>query len=440
MRDFLIVLLVFGSVPFTLVRPQVGIIMWFWIGLMNPHRLAWGYAQQLRVALIVGIATLLGWLISSERKRPPNLFIMYALAALTLWVSLSAFFAIHPEDSIPKWEEIIKILLMTFVTACIVNSRPRIEQLVWVIVVSIGFYGVKGGIFTIVTGGHNHVFGPADSFIADNNTLALAENMVLPLMQYLRVTSTRRVVRHGLTGMMGLTVISILGSYSRGGFLGLGVSMGYLWLKSKHRIGVALVAVTVLGVGLTLMPQEWLQRMQTVESYQDDASAEGRFDAWKFNFLLALDHPLVGGGQMIGQTDQQLFDHYVPGKLSRAAHSIYFEVLGETGFVGFAIYLALLISSFRTCRRIMRLARGDPQLIWARDLAAMMQVALIAYAVTGAFLSLGFYDLYYALVAVIAVTYDLVRRTVRATSVSAEFALGSGHPAQLRPAPAMVGA
>lgn len=415
--------------------------MWFWLGLMNPHRLAWGYAQQLRVALIVGVATLLGWLISSERKRPPNLFIIYALAALTIWVSVAAFFAIHPEESIPKWEEIIKILLMTFVTACLVNSRPRIEQLIWVIVVSIGFYGVKGGIFTIVTGGHNHVWGPPDSFIADNNTLALAENMVLPLMQYLRMTAKRPIVRHGLTGMMGLTVISILGSYSRGGFLGLGISLAYLWFKSKHRVALGVVAGGVLAVGVMLMPQEWYQRMQTVETYQADASAEGRFDAWKFNFLLALDHPLVGGGQMIGQSDRDLFDHYVPGAYNRAAHSIYFEVLGETGFVGFAIYLALLISSFRTCRRIMRLARGDPQLIWARDLAAMIQVAIIAYAVTGAFLSLGFYDLYYALVAVIAVTYDVVRRSLGAANVPAGVTLpSSGPPALLHPAPSMVGA
>jgi len=413
--------------------------MWFWLGLMNPHRLAWGFSQQLRVALIVGVATLLGWLISRESKRPPNTFIIYALAALTFWVSLAAFFAIHPDVSIPKWEEIIKILLMTFVTACIVNSRPRIEQLIWVIVVSIGFYGVKGGLFTIATGGHNHVWGPPDSFIADNNSLALAENMVLPLMQYLRLTAKRPLVRHGITAMMGLTVISILGSYSRGGFLGLSISLAYLWFKSKRRIALAVVAVSVLGVGLMVMPQEWYDRMHTTENYQDDASAEGRFDAWKFNFLLALDHPLVGGGQLIGQTDKELFDHYIPGAYNRAAHSIYFEVLGETGFVGLAIYLVLLISSFRTCRRIMRLARGDPQLIWARDLAAMIQVSLIAYAVTGAFLSLGFYDLYYALIAVIAVTLEVVRRTVRAPTASAEVAFASSNaPALLYPAPGMV--
>src|ERR1700741_2374909 len=109
-------MIVLGSVPITLVRPFIGILVWFWLSLMNPHRLAWGYAVEFRVALVTGIATLLGWVVSQEAKRPPNSFVIWALAGFTLWLSLAALFAIHPESAIPKWEEIIKILLMTFVT------------------------------------------------------------------------------------------------------------------------------------------------------------------------------------------------------------------------------------------------------------------------------------------------------------------------------------
>ena len=198
MRDFLIVVIVLGSVPLALIRPQIGILVWFWLSLMNPHRWAWGYAQDFRVALVAGSATLLGWIVSREAKAPPNAFIVYALAALTLWVSLAALFAIHPEIAIPKWEEIIKILLMTFVTMCIVQSRARIDQLVWVIAISIGIYGLKGGLFAIATGGHYRVYGPADSFIADNNSLACALIMILPLFQYLRRIASSRWVRLGL--------------------------------------------------------------------------------------------------------------------------------------------------------------------------------------------------------------------------------------------------
>ena len=71
MRDFLIVLIVFGSVPLILVRPQIGVLMWYWISLMNPHRLSWGYAYDLRVALVVGAVTIIAWLFSRERKLPP---------------------------------------------------------------------------------------------------------------------------------------------------------------------------------------------------------------------------------------------------------------------------------------------------------------------------------------------------------------------------------
>lgn len=412
MRDFLIVLIVLGSVPVILVRPYAGILMWFWISLMSPHMLAWGYAQQFRVALVVGAATLISWFFSREPKLPPNLTVTYALAAFTLWVSLAAVFAIHPEVAVPKWQEIIKILAMTFVTMCVVQSRERIHWLVWVIVFSIGFYGFKGGIFAILTGGTYRIYGPSGTFIEENNALALALIVLLPLMQYLRINSANQWVRHGLLAGMGLTVVSILASYSRGALLGLTVMIGFFFLKTKHRLVTIIVMAGVLGAGLMLLPEEWYTRMHTIEHYDKDDSAQGRFDAWTFAYRLALDHPLVGGGQLVGQ-DSQLFRHYVPRGLSaRAAHSIYFEVLGETGFVGLGLFLFLLIASFRAGSNIIRLTRDRPDLAWARSLAAMIQVSLFGYAVTGAFLSLGFFDLYYALVAVIAVTQLVVRREI----------------------------
>src|SRR5438477_1392823 len=253
MRDFLVVMIVLGSVPLIIVRPQIGILMWFWLSMMNPHKWAWGYAQVFRVALVAGIATLLAWLISQEPKLPPRSSIVYTLAAFTFWVSLAALFAIHPEVAIPKWEEIIKILLMTFVTMCIVQSRERIEQLVWVVAVSIGIYGVKGGLFSIATGGHYKVWGPDDTFIADNNSLALALIVILPLLQHLRTTATIRWVKLGLLGSMGLTIISILGSYSRGAFLGLGVTLGFLVLRSRRALVTALVLVGVFAASLTCL-------------------------------------------------------------------------------------------------------------------------------------------------------------------------------------------
>jgi len=414
MRDALVVLIVFGSVPLILARPFIGVLMWFWLSLMNPHRWTWGYAQQLRVALVIALATLGAWLFSRESKTPPNVPITYVLAAFALWTSIAALCAIHPEIAVPKWEEIIKIIGMTFVTTCIVRSSERIHQLVWAIVISIGVYGIKGGVFAILTGGHYRIYGPEETFIEDNNSLALALIMILPLMQYLRVYTASRWIRLGLVTSMGLTIVSILISYSRGALVGLTLTLAYFWLKSRHRVTVMLVTGGVLLAALPLLPSAWFDRMNTIERYDEDASALGRFDAWLFAYRLALDHPFVGGGQLIGM-DGNLFMKYVPtATVNRAAHSIYFEVLGETGFVGLGLFLLLLATAGWTARNVLASTRDHPQLAWARSLAAMIQVSLVGYAVTGAFLSLGFFDLFYALIAVLAVTQAVVRQELAA--------------------------
>lgn len=412
MRDYALLLIVFASVPATLVQPQIGILMWFWISIMNVQQYTWNIGYELRPALVVGGATLIGWLLSRDPKRPPGSPVVIFLGALTFWMAVAAAFAIHPDVAIPKWEEYTKILLMTFVAICIVQSERRVNQLVWILVISLGFYGVKGGLFTLLSGGNFRVWGPPGTFIEDNNALACALTMGLPLIQYLRTVTQNRLLRWGLAITMGLTVLSIVGSYSRGALLSLMVMMAFLAMKTRHRVATVVITIGVFIAALMFVPQTWYDRMATIETYQQDESAQGRFDAWNFAFRLALDHPLTGGGYSIGE-DEVLFDHYVPtAPINRAAHSIYFQILGETGFVGLAIYLLLLISSFLAARNVVRLTKDRPDLAWARSLAAMLQVSIVGFAVGGAFLSLGFYDLYYALVALVAVTQHVVRSTI----------------------------
>ena len=104
---------------------------------------------------------------------------------------------------------------------------------------------------------------------------------------------------------------------------------------------------------------------------------------------------------------------------ARSAHSIYFEVLGETGFVGLGLFLMLGLSTILTAGSIIRLTRGRSDLDWARNLAAMLQVSLIGYAAAGAFLNLGFFDLYYAIIALVVVLKALVVKELRATEDAA---------------------
>ena len=412
MRDLIVVLIVAGSLPVIFMRPYVGVLVWTWLSLMNPHRLTWGFAYNMRLALAVAAVTILAWLFSKEPKRPPMTRAVILLALFTFWMTLTLPFSVLFQEAFTKWQEVIKILGFTFLIMCLIQCKERIDQLVWAIVVSLGFYGVKGGIFTVLTGGNNRVYGPSGSFIADNNAMALALVMIIPLMQYLQLQSRNRWIKMGLWAAMGLTVFAVLGTYSRGGMLGLAIMLGALWLKTKHRLITGAIMAVVLAGFLAVAPQQWFDRMQSIESYEEDGSAQGRIDAWTFAFKLALDRPFVGGGLNVFG-DSELFFSYVPdARGARNAHSIYFQVLGEMGFVGLAIFLMLGASTLLTARWTIKHARGDPELEWARNLSAMIQVSLVGYAVAGAFQNLGFFDLYYSLIAIVVVTAHVVQQAV----------------------------
>jgi probable O-glycosylation ligase (exosortase A-associated) len=414
MRDLLVALIVFGSVPFTFVRPYIGILVWTWLSLMNPHRLTWGFAYQLRVAMVVGAVTLCAWLFSREPKRPPLAAPTVILALFMIWLSIATFFAVNPVDAMEKWSQVIKILGMTFVAMCLLQDRHRIQLMAWAIAVSIGFYGVRGGIFTILTGGNYRVYGPPGTFIQDNNQLGLAMIMVLPFIWYLFMTTTQRFLRLGLLGAGALTVVAIAGTHSRGAFVALSVLMSYMWFKSRYKV-VTLVGALVLGAGvLTMLPSHWYDRMSTIQTYDQDESVRGRFDAWTFAWRVAKEKPLLGGGFSVFY-DGRYFMQLVPEAIApRAAHSIYFEVLGETGFVGLGMFLALGVSTFFTAMGVGRLARDHPDLEWAKLLASMMQVSLTGYAVAGAFLNLGFFDLYYFIIALTVALKVVVTREIAA--------------------------
>ena len=130
-------------------------------------------------------------------------------------------------------------------------------------------------------------------------------------------------------------------------------------------------------------------------------------------FNLAVDRPLTGGGFEI--YDARTFALYAPNPNDvHAAHSLYFQALGEHGFVGLALYLALGWATWRTAAAIIRLSRGKPELAWALGLATMSQASMVGFAVGGAFLSLLYFDMPYYLMAALIATRILVEQSLKA--------------------------
>ncbi|MSQ69349.1 MAG: putative O-glycosylation ligase, exosortase A system-associated [Gammaproteobacteria bacterium] len=401
MRDLLITLFVFGAIPFILRQPFYGVLMWTWLGLGNMHRLAWGFAVNMPFALIVFLATLLGFLFLHNRPRTPLHLETVLLAILLLWMFICTTFAVFPEPAWEQWSKVWRIQLGVLLTLLLVNSRQRIHLLVGVMAVSIGFYGVKGGIFTLLGGGANHVWGPQGSFIAGNNEIGLALLMTIPLLWYLARFTAQPWARWGLYASAMLSFVAVVGTQSRGAFVGMAVMGLMMFLKVRRKLLPLVFAVGFIALLPMIAPQAWFDRMHTIQNYEQDASAMGRIGAWKKSIEIAGER-LTGGGF-----------RYLAYGYEHDAHSIYFQVLAEEGYPGLLLFLAILVLAWRRGSRIQRLARGHPELDWAGELAAMLQVSLTGYCTAGAFLGLAYFDFFYVLLVCLLVLEDVVVATLK---------------------------
>jgi putative inorganic carbon (HCO3(-)) transporter len=399
MRDYLIFAFVFGALPFVFKRPALGALLFTWFSLMNPHRLAYGAAYDFPFAAVIAVFTLLSMVVSRQTKRFPVTPVTTTLLIFAAWMTLTSFFALEPLLVWREWDRVIKTLLMVVVTLTVLNTEKHIKQLVWVLVLSLGLYGLKGGIFTILSGGQFRVYGPEGSYIAENNSMALAMVTVLPFVWYLRSQATNKWVKLGLTVMGICTAISAMGSYSRGAFIGGAVMLFFMWVKSPKKVKSALVLVAVVAVIAIVMPAQWFDRIDSINEFKQDGSVLGRFNAWQFAINVATQN-LLGGGFNVFSA--RMFMLYAPEPLNyHVAHSIYFQVLGDHGFVGILIFLLLMLFSWRTGTRIIKFCGNDPALAWASNLAKMCQVSIIGFAVSGAFLSLAYFDLYYDIIVIV---------------------------------------
>jgi putative inorganic carbon (HCO3(-)) transporter len=427
MRDLALVLTLAILVPLSVPFPIVGLFAWEWLSLMNPHRLTWGFAHEQPFVMVVALVTIVSWLLSRERGNLKPSAFLALIVIFSAWMSVTTLFAPTPEMTVPLWDRNLKSMVMIVMVLAVISTRVRVHGLVWVIVISLGYYGLKGGGFVLLTGGNYIVFGPKDSMIQDNNGLALALLMTLPLIFYLWQHTRYRLLRYALLGLLFLTFLGAIGSYSRGAIVALAGILGYLWLKSPAKIITAPALICVLLVGVMAMPAKYMDRLSTFENIMEDESFRGRLDAWEVAWETAKDHPFGAGFD--GPRQPVVWNEYLPERPARASHSIYFMVLGEHGFIGLAIYLLIILVAWMNLYRARKLAEGNAELKWARDLAFAIQVSMVGFIVGGAGLPMAYYDGFFTLLALAAILRRMVQDAVAPAEARRPVGVRQGAPA-----------
>lgn len=425
MRDYVLTALIFSLVPVCLIRPWLGFVVWFWLGLMNPHRLTWDFAFTMPFAMIIGISTLVGIPFARDRKSIPWNLELVLMVVLLAYFAFTSSFAWAPTEAWMQLEKVAKIYVMTLLACMFIYGKQRINVILFTIALSIGFYGFKGGIFSIMKGGAERVEGPEGSFMEGNTFIGLALNMILPLLLHLAREEKRVWVKRLLYLTFVLSIISVIFTYSRGAYLGLAAILPLLLLRARTKWIAFGLFVPALVLAPYVLPEKVFDRAELIENYQEDGSANQRLQSWTVAWNIAKERPLTGAGfEFEYSPDNERWLNYGDRKYDRfithssAAHSIYFQVLGQHGFVALILFLLMLGSSAARLGRLRKEGSARPETNWIGSAATALQIGLVGYMVSGTFLSSAYFDLAYLYFALGAILERELRTQDRAVAVS----------------------
>ncbi len=387
------------------IRPQVGVLLWVWISVMNPHKAAYGFSYDYPLLDIIVGVTLISLAVNwkSLPKAKPNALVVM-LVIYFIWTTLTTIFAVEPGQAFDKWLGFAKTMLLVAAILASMNNRTWTIALVWVLVLSLGLTGVKGGFFTLVTGGGARVWGPEGTAWGDNNTVSIAMLMGMPLLLALRLSVKSKFLDWALLGSTVLFLVALLGTQSRGGLVGLLAFLAAYVLRSHYKMLATILAGIVLLFGILFMPQSWKNRMDTIINYEGDASATTRIIQWEYAIDIAGERPFFGNG-FNAFFHPPYIHRYLVKDTSRSVHSIYFEALGEHGYIGLIMFLTIgttsIVLSNRMRRYIVKNDKGKDEFAF---LGYCTQYSFFGYAANGLTINVATLDIYYYIIAILVLS------------------------------------
>lgn len=425
MRDFALLFVLFPMLYSSLRYVHIGAMFWIWTALAGPTTFLYGFLAELPLNKMAVVVTLVAAMIDRTKRKlcVDAVFVFHTLLVLQGLVSFSVALTESPRFY-DLMDRVVKVWLLTLFLRIANRERMQIHYIIIILGLTTGGHAALEGLKFVASLGGYKVTPPA--IVGDNNYLAMYALMMVPFLIYLRKYSVMPIARLGFAGMAIGTFVGFIAANSRGGLVGL-LALGFAAFVRSRRKAVAGLFGIIGVIGLIVFaPTNWTERMETIKTVESDSSFMSRISSWKMNTLVALDRPFLGGGYS-AMEDPRVFRDYLPqfGMLDFipsdvpsvvfAAHSIYFAVLGDLGFIGLFLFLAMLAAAFYNVKRVRMLCSGKPELAWAADLATAFQMALVVYLVSGAALSASYSEVVYVLLTVLS----MLRRSLQEDETAA---------------------
>lgn len=433
MRDVIVSLFILGSLPTCFRRPFIGLLMFTLLAYMRLQDLTWGFARFQRWSYWVAIITLAGFFVTSGQKRfmtgDLRNWMMVGLGLL-VGASLIAGGYVTKSD-FEIYIDYLKVLGVAMFTTGIVKNREYLRILVWVIALAFGFYGVKNGVASIVSGGSLQIIQGPGGMLSDNNDFALALCMGMPMLFCLGLAETRPLLKRTFIAMVPLTLLTIMATHSRGAFLAISATILVLVWRSRNRVAGFTVAALMALAAVLVAPKSYVERLSTIKEYKSEGSAAGRIAAWGVALNMVKHNPVLGVGFDKFQRNYKRYDpaslseeEYGPG--TRVAHNSYLQIWAECGTPAFLIYLMLILLSFLDLWRVRRMAEERYYTSWILTYATMFEASLVAFVVGSFFLNRAHFDLFYHFVAIVVVFGAVARAEMEGSAAVATTGDGRG--------------
>jgi probable O-glycosylation ligase (exosortase A-associated) len=417
MRDLFLIAGVAACAFVALRRPVFGFSVYLALSLFSPQSFTWGIARTFPLSQMMVAGTIVGLLFWSEPWTIPHRQREFRLVLL-LWgiFAFSTSTAFHPTKALDAFVSISKILFMTVLTTVLITTEERLRLVLRIIALTIGFYGAKGGLFALLGGGENLVFGPDLNFLSANNAIGMALALNVPILFYLIKQEANLYLRRLMWAMLILSYPATIFTYSRGAWLGLAGATGILVLQSRRRYGAFILAcmivLAVMPLVSTIAPDRLKTRYDSLINYEADGSAQSRFWNWEFCMRVGSARPMAGAGFDFYGLDayEEFFPEFltaIPGKVW-SCHNAALSILAEHGVLGLAIWIGLLLSMFLSLGQIRAVARMHPRSDQFRAYANMLTASLVVFCLAGMFLDIAYFEIFFQLVACVIVCRRLL--------------------------------